>query len=56
MITLTNVSKIFDGKRTVTALNRVDLSIARGEMVSIVGASGSGKSTLLNLIGARDRR
>jgi putative ABC transport system ATP-binding protein len=49
------VSKTFDGKRKVTALDGVDLSIERGEMVSVVGPSGSGKSTLLNLIGALDR-
>jgi putative ABC transport system ATP-binding protein len=55
MITLSDVTKTFDGKRTVTALNHVSLTIDRGEMVSIVGASGSGKSTLLNLIGALDR-
>jgi putative ABC transport system ATP-binding protein len=55
MITLSGVSKSFDGKRNVTALDGVDLHIARGEMVSIVGPSGSGKSTLLNLIGALDR-
>ena len=54
MITLSDVTKTFDGKRTVTALDHVSLSIDRGEMVSIVGASGSGKSTLLNLIGALD--
>ena len=54
MITLSGVSKTFDGKRKVTALDRVDLTIGRGEMVSIVGASGSGKSTLLNLVGALD--
>jgi len=55
LIVLRGVSKQFDGKRKVTALERVDLSIDRGEMVSIVGPSGSGKSTLLNLIGGLDR-
>jgi putative ABC transport system ATP-binding protein len=55
VIQLRGVSKTFDGKRKVTALDRVDLSIERGEMVSVVGPSGSGKSTLLNLIGALDR-
>jgi len=55
LIVLRGVSKQFDGKRKVTALERVDLSISRGEMVSIVGPSGSGKSTLLNLIGCLDR-
>ncbi|PYT12715.1 MAG: ABC transporter ATP-binding protein [Acidobacteria bacterium] len=55
MIHLRGVSKQFDGKRKVTALERIDLSIARSEMVSIIGPSGSGKSTLLNLIGGLDR-
>lgn len=55
MISVNAVSKSFDGKRQVTALEQIDLQVARGEMVSIVGASGSGKSTLLNLIGGLDR-
>ncbi len=54
VISLRGVSKQFDGKRKVIALHSIDLSIARGEMVSIVGPSGSGKSTLLNLIGGLD--
>src|SRR5438046_1053195 len=55
MVSLTHVSKIFDGKRKATALEDIDLDIDKGHMVSIVGPSGSGKSTLLNLIGGLDR-
>src|ERR1700726_4099612 len=55
MISFKGVSKSYNGKRQVVALNHIDLEIARGEMVSIVGPSGSGKSTLLNLIGGLDR-
>src|SRR6201993_570007 len=55
MIALSAVSKHFNGKREVVALDAVDLCVERGEMVSIVGPSGSGKSTLLNLIGGLDR-
>jgi ABC-type lipoprotein export system ATPase subunit len=55
MIQVCNVSKSYDGKRNVTALQGIDLTIERGEMVAIVGPSGSGKSTLLNLIGGLDQ-
>jgi len=55
VISLIGIAKSFNGKRKITALQGVDLEVARGEMLSIVGASGSGKSTLLNLIGGLDR-
>jgi putative ABC transport system ATP-binding protein len=53
MIELTEVSKVYPGG--VTALDRVSLGIAAGEMVAIVGPSGSGKSTMLHVIGTLDR-
>jgi putative ABC transport system ATP-binding protein len=56
MIRLTNVSRYFRrGPDVVHALERIDLTIADGRFVALMGPSGSGKSTLLNLITGIDR-
>jgi putative ABC transport system ATP-binding protein len=56
MIALSQVSRSFTvGDQQVAALRDINLSIAAGDYVSIMGPSGSGKSTLLNLIGLLDR-
>ena len=43
------------GTGVVHALRAIDLTVARGQLVAVVGRSGSGKTTLLNLIGGLDR-
>src|SRR5262245_55024773 len=55
MVQLDQVTKRFEGRSQVTALDALSLTIDRGEMVAVIGPSGSGKSTLLNLVGALDR-
>lgn len=56
LIVLDQLSRVYaSGDSTVVALDHVDIRIAAGEMVAIVGASGSGKSTLMNILGCLDR-
>ena len=56
MIELQGITKVFPLKgQEIHALKGVDLKIAEGSFVSIMGPSGSGKSTLLNILGCLDR-
>lgn len=56
MIELNEVVKVYErGTEKVHGVDGINLSIERGEFLSIVGPSGSGKTTLLNLIGCVDR-
>ena len=53
VVDMKNVYKSYENGN-IKALNGIDLTIADGEFVSIIGPSGSGKSTLLNMLGALD--
>ena len=56
LIALSGIERVFHlGDSEVHALHQLDLAIAAGEYVAVMGPSGSGKSTLLNLLGLLDR-
>jgi lipoprotein-releasing system ATP-binding protein len=52
MISVKNVSKTYNNKKV---LDKIDLEIKQGEIVSIIGPSGAGKTTLLNIISTLDK-
>ena len=54
MIEVKGVNKTYNNGQPLHVLKGIDLSVAEGEFVSIMGASGSGKSTLLNILGILD--
>jgi len=55
VLELANVTKVYPGSPPVPALRAVNLSVAGGELLAVLGPSGSGKSTLLHLAGTLDR-
>ncbi|MBM4119701.1 MAG: ABC transporter ATP-binding protein [Nitrospira sp.] len=56
MITITDLRKSFQmNGHTLHVLNGITLTIAKGELIAVVGASGAGKSTFLHILGMLDR-
>lgn len=53
-LSMTNISKIYEGKVPYKALDHISVSLEHGEFVGIMGPSGSGKTTLLQLAAAID--
>src|SRR5512136_2485038 len=56
LIRTVNLTKVYgSGENAVKALDGVNLTVQRGELMAVMGPSGCGKSTLLNLLGALDQ-
>src|SRR5438105_969826 len=56
LVRATNLHKTYHkNKHVVPVLKGVDLDVAEGEFLSVIGASGSGKSTMLHLLGTLDK-
>ncbi|MES2015800.1 MAG: ABC transporter ATP-binding protein [Pseudomonadota bacterium] len=55
LIRLEGIAKHYQmGSETITALNGIDLQIARNDYIAFIGSSGSGKSTMMNIVGCLD--
>ena len=56
ILTCEGIRKVYgSGANQVVALDRIDLSVSKGEFVALIGSSGSGKSTLLHILGGVDK-